>query len=55
MEKYPLFQAVLRKGTVLVLSGEKGYTCHRGKEKKTAMQPSYIFQIKDVAFSGELL
>ena len=45
MEKYPLFQAVLRKG----------HTCHRKRRKKTALQQSLYTRQKDVTFSGELL
>ena len=42
MEKYPLFQCSSAKGTVLVLSGAKGYRCicKRGKET-TVQQPVY--------------
>ena len=54
MEKYPLFQAVLRKGLFWFYL-EKGYTCYRKKRKKTALQQSLYTRSKDVAFSGELL
>lgn len=55
MEKYPLFQAVLRKGLFWFYLERKGYTCYRKKRKKTALQQSLYTRSKDVAFSGELL
>ena len=46
MEKYPLFQAVLRKGL---------FWFYLERRKKTALQQSLYTRQKDVAFSGELL
>ncbi len=50
MEKYPLFQAVLRKGLFWFLSGEKGYTSIVKEEKRPPCSSLYIPDKKTLLF-----
>ena len=55
MEKYPLFRAVLRKGTVLVLPGETGYSGGSKGRSRCTLQRTLHSGQKNASFSGELL
>lgn len=51
MEKYPLFQMVLLKGIILVLSGTQGYSSNcKGREEASMQQAVYSRQ-KESSFS----
>ena len=54
MKKYPLFQAVLRKGAFLVLSGEKRHSCHSKTGKETTLQQPLYSRQKVSSVSGKL-